>query len=124
MSAVYDNIYINDQYYNPWDTDMYTGTMSYENYRYKLLTSNGRLVTLFGTGYIKHSIGSFMVNKDYSSLKLEFRTLKDNVIIFGVVGVSGNFVYGLYIVGGKLMFQFATSLGNDIAILTTRFVII
>ncbi|XP_065671411.1 laminin subunit alpha-1 isoform X3 [Hydra vulgaris] len=120
MSAVYDNIFINDVYYNPWNTDMYTGVMSYANYRYKLVTTNGSYVTLFGTGYIKHNVGGFMVNRDYSSIKLEFRTLRDNVVIFGVVGVSGNFVYGLYIFGGRLMFSFATSLGNDIAVLSTR----
>lgn len=53
-------------------------------------------------------------------MQLEFRTLKDNVIIFGVTGQSGSFIYGLYVYGGKLMFQFATSLGNNIAIITDR----
>ena len=66
-------------------------------------------------------VGLFQVSGMYSEVQLDFRCLVDNVVIFGVTGKTGSFVYGLYIFGGRLMFQFATSLGNNNAIVTARY---
>ena len=76
---------------------------------------------MFGNGFIKHDLGGFSTSSQFSALELEFRTLSDNVVVFGVTGSEGIFVYSLLVASGKLMFQFATSLGNNIALITTRY---
>lgn len=119
--GVFDNFILNGATYNLWESLDFSGTISYANYRYRLPPKTaGNAVTLFGNGFIRQKVGTFSVSNQQSSVQLEFRTLKDNVIIFGVTGQSGSFIYGLYVYGGKLMFQFATSLGNNIAIITDR----
>jgi len=121
FAGIFDNFMINGYTYNLFDSQHLSGSIAYANYRYKLPPkTDGNSVTLFGNGFIRHKVGLFAVNNDQSKVELEFRTLKDNVVIFGVTGQSGSFIYGLYIFGGKLMFQFATGLGNNIAIITDR----
>lgn len=116
-------MHINGQRYNLWDSEEFDGVRLYAEYKNSVpKTANGSTVTLFGSGYIKHKVGEFSISSQNSAVELEFRTLKDNIVIFGVTGSSGSFVYSLFISGGKLMFQFATSLGNNIALITTRFV--
>ncbi|XP_057303936.1 laminin subunit alpha-1-like isoform X1 [Hydractinia symbiolongicarpus] len=119
--GVYDNFYLNGVSYNLWNSFDFSGQTIYANYRFRLPpASNGSAVTFFGNGYIRQRVGTFLVSNSFSSVQLEFRTLKDNIVIFGVTGQTGSFIYGLYIFGGKLMFQFATSLGSNIAIITNN----
>ena len=121
FTGTFDNLHINGKRYNLWDSITFDGVRTFATYRNPLpKTANGSTVTLFGNGFIKHKVGEFSSSRQFSAIELEFRTLKDNVVIFGVTGASGNFVYSLFISGGKLMFQFATSLGNNIALITTR----
>ena len=84
--------------------------------------TNGSALTFFGNGFLKQRMGTFKTNGMYSEIELEFRTLKDNVVLVGITGQTGSFVYGLYIFGGRVMFQFATSQGNNNAIVTSKYV--
>ena len=121
FSGTYDNVYLDGILYNVWKSISYSGARLYAKYHLTLPPkTNGSAVTLYGNGFIKHKVGSFSVNSQFSAVQLEFRTLKNNVVIFGVTGETGSFIYGLYIFGGKLMFQFATSLRNNISVVTTR----
>ena len=121
FSGVLDNIVIAGQKYNVWNGISYYGSRYYAETRYGFRpTIDGTWISLFGNGILRHRVGSFQVNADHSELQLEFRTLKDNVVIFGITDRSASFIYGLYISAGRLMFQFATGLGNNEAIITTR----
>ena len=79
-------------------------------------------MSMFGNGFIRHGVGSFQINAAYSEVQLEIRTLKSNAVILGVTNFSGSFIYALYIIGGKLLFQFASGVGQNAALVTQRYV--
>ena len=112
---------VNGYKYNLWRTTFFQGVRLYAPFKTAApKLTNGSSITLFGSGFLKQRMGAFQVNGMYSEIELEFRTLKDNVVIIGVTGKTGSFVYGLYLFGGRMMFQFATSLGNNNAIVSTK----
>ena len=84
----------------------------------------GNWISLFGNGFLRHSIGNFQIQSASSEIQLDFRSLKDNTVILGVTDSTGGLVYGLYLVGGKLLFQFSTGVGQNSALITNRYVCI
>lgn len=122
FKGIYDNLFIDGNRYNLWKTIDFSGIRLYAAPKSPSpKTANGTVISFYGNGYLKQRVGMFQVSGMYSEVRLDFRCLMDNVVIFGVTGKTGSFVYGLYIFGGRLMFQFATSLGNNNAIVTTRY---
>lgn len=121
FSGLFDNVMMNGYKYNLWRTTSFQGDRLYAPFKTPApKLTNGSSITLFGSGYLKQRMGAFQVSGMYSEIELEFRTLKDNVVIIGVTGKTGSFVYGLYLFGGRMMFQFATSEGNNNAIVSTK----
>ena len=121
FAGIFDNAMMNGYKYNLWKTASFQGVRLYAPYKIPApKLTNGSSITLFGSGYLKQRMGAFQVSGMYSEIQLEFRTLKDNVVIIGVTGKTGSFVYGLYLFGGRMMFQFATSEGNNNAIVSTK----
>ena len=122
-SGVIDNLVINSIKYNLWGYVSFSGTPKYSATRYGFrATTAGTWVSLFGNGFIRHGVGSFKVDAAYSVAQLEFRTLRSDAVVFGVTNFTGSFVYALYIVGGKLLFQFSSGVGQNAALMTQRFV--
>ena len=81
----------------------------------------GNWISLFGNGFLRHSIGNFQINSASSEIQIDFRSLKDNTVILGVTDSTGGLVYGLYLVGGKLLFQFSSGVGQNSALITNRY---
>eukprot|EP00794_Sanderia_malayensis_P010016 gene10016-11039_t len=116
-----DNLVINNIRYNLWSYTSSTGQITYAETRYGFRpTIDGTWISFYGNGFLRQNVGTFKINSEYSEIQLEFRTLRDNTVIFGVTDASGSFVYGLYLVNGKLLFQFATGVGQNAALITAR----
>lgn len=117
-----DNLVVNNLNYNLWGYVSFSGSPRYAMTRYGFRpTISGTWVSLFGNGYVRHGVGSFKIDAAYSEIRLEFRTLTTNAVILGVTNFAGSFVYALYIVGGKILFQFSSGVGQNAALMTKRY---
>ena len=65
-------------------------------------------------------MGTFSSSSQYAVIQLEFRTFRDNAIILAASGTDARMVYGLYISNGRLIFQYGTTVGNDVALVTDQ----
>ena len=121
-SGVIDNLQVNNIKYNLWGYSSFSGTPKYSATRYGFrATATGTWVSLFGNGFIRHGIGGFKIDAAYSQAQIEFRTLRKDAVILGVTNSTGSFVYALYIIAGKLIFQFSAGVGQNAALMTQRF---
>ena len=108
--------------YNLWGYASFSGSPKYSTTRYGFRAAiTGTGVSLFGNGFIRHGVGSFKIDAAYSQAQFEFRTLRSDAVILGVTNSSGSFIYALYIIGGKLLFQFSSGVGQNAALMTQRF---
>ena len=122
FSGIIDNLAINTIKYNLWSQISFSGSPSFAATRYGFRpTISGTWISFFGNGALQLRTGPLQINADYSAVQLEFRTLRDNVVVFGVTNIAGSFVYALYLIGGKLLFQFSSGVGQNAALITQRY---
>ncbi|XP_065060169.1 laminin subunit alpha-1-like [Rhopilema esculentum] len=120
-SGIIDNLEINTIKYNLWSQISFFGSPSFAATRYGFRpTISGTWISFFGNGALQLRTGPLQINADYSAVQLEFRTLRDNVVVLGVTNIAGSFVYALYLIGGKLLFQFSSGVGQNAALITQR----